>query len=187
MSLTQIERHEGPWTESDYFALPDDNRRIELLDGGLLMSPSASGAHQRLSSRLWLAMERARPEGMEVFEAVSVRLGSGRIFIPDLVVVRHPQVNFTVLEASDVAMAVEIVSPGSVAADRAIKPRLYAEAGISNYARLELSGATAIVGRLVGDRYALSDADPVLRMGAPFLAEVDLPALLAAERPQVEP
>jgi Uma2 family endonuclease len=183
MSVSQIERHEGPWTEADYLALPDDNRRIELLDGGLLMSASASGAHQRLSSRLWLALERARPQGMEVFEAVSVRLGSGRILIPDLVVVRLPRGNFTGLDAGDVAMAFEIVSPGSVAADRAIKPRLYAEAGIPNYARLELAGPTGIVGRLVGDRYELSGADPVLRMGDPFLAEVDLPALVAAERP----
>ena len=185
MSVSQIERHEGPWTEADYLALPDDNRRIELLDGGLLMSPSASGAHQRLSSRLWLALERARPEGMEVFEAVNVRLGTGRILIPDLVIVRHPQANFTVLDAGDVAMAFEIVSPGSVAADRAIKPRLYAEAGIPHYARLELAGPTAIVGRLVGDRYELNDADPVLRMWEPFLAEIDLQALIAAARPPV--
>jgi hypothetical protein len=44
--------HIGPWTERDYFALPEDRRRIELLDGGLLVSPAASGRHQRLSSQL---------------------------------------------------------------------------------------------------------------------------------------
>ena len=32
--------HEGPWTERDYLTLPENNRRIELLDGGLLMSPN---------------------------------------------------------------------------------------------------------------------------------------------------
>ncbi len=79
MSVSEIELHQGPWTEVDYFALAEDNRRTELLDGALLMSPSASGAHQLLSSRLWLALERARPDGMRVYEAVNVRLGTGRI------------------------------------------------------------------------------------------------------------
>ncbi len=44
--------HVGPWTERDYLALPEDRRRIELLDGGLLASPAAGGRHQRLSSHL---------------------------------------------------------------------------------------------------------------------------------------
>ena len=35
-------------------------------------------------------------------------------------------------------MIVEIVSPGGVAADRAIKPQLYATAGIEHYLRIEL-------------------------------------------------
>jgi hypothetical protein len=51
VSVSEIELHQGPWTEADYLALPEDNRRIELLDGGLLMSPSASVSHRLLSSR----------------------------------------------------------------------------------------------------------------------------------------
>ncbi len=182
MSVSEIELHQGPWTEADYLALPED-RRIELLDGGLLMSPSAAGPHQLLSSRLWLALERARLDGMRVFEAVNVRLGTGRILIPDLAVVRHTRVDFTVLEAAEVAMVVEIVSPGSVAVDRAIKPRLYAEAGIPHYVHIELAGPTAILGRLAGERYELTEADPMLRMRDPFPVDLDLAALIAADRP----
>jgi hypothetical protein len=43
--------HDGPWTEQDFLALPEE-RRIELLDGELLVSPAPRHAHQRLSSRL---------------------------------------------------------------------------------------------------------------------------------------
>lgn len=182
MSVSEIELHQGPWTEADYLALPEDNRRIELLDGGLLMSPSASGPHQLLSSRLWLALERARPDGTAVFEAVNVRLATGRILIPDLAVVRHSRIDFTVLDAADIVMVVEIVSPGSVAVDRAIKPRLYADADIPYYARIELAGPTAVLGRLVGERYELTGADQALRMREPFPLEVDLPALMTADR-----
>jgi Uma2 family endonuclease len=182
MSMSELETHHGPWTEADYFALPEDNRRLELLDGALLMSPSASGPHQLLSSRLWLALERARLRGMRVFEAINVRLGSGRILIPDVAVVRHDRVDFTVLDAAEIAMVLEIVSPGSVAVDRAIKPRLFAEAGIPYYVRIELAGSTAAVGHLVGERYQVAAADPVLRMTEPFPAEIDLAALVAADR-----
>lgn len=68
--------HVGPWTERDYLALPEDRRRIELLDGGLLVSPAAGGRHQRLSFHLCDALGRAAPSGLEVLEAINVRAGT---------------------------------------------------------------------------------------------------------------
>lgn len=64
--------------EQDYPALPADRRRIELLDGSLLVSPSAGGRHQRLSSQLWRAVGVALPEGLEALEAINVRVAPGR-------------------------------------------------------------------------------------------------------------
>lgn len=184
MSVSEIELHEGPWTEADYFALPEDHRRIELLDGSLLVSPDPTVRHQRLGVRIWGALDKVCPSGLEVLPPINLRLQSGRILIPDLAVVTRLGIDGVTVEASDVALALEIVSPGSVAADRAIKPRLYAEAGIPTYVRIELAGGpAAIVGRLLGDRYVISEPNHVLRLDDPFRAEIDLPALLAAERP----
>lgn len=180
--------HVGPWTEQDYLALPEDRRRIELLDGGLLVSPAAGGRLQRLSSQLWHALGLAAPSWLEVLEAINVRVAPGRILIPDLVVVTNPGLDLTVWDPADVAMIVEIVSPGSAAADRAIKPQLYSAAGIDHYLRIELSALepSAVAYRLHRRHYvavASSPSGEILRLTEPFPVDLDLGELAAATHP----
>src|SRR5918997_3678454 len=91
--------HVGPWTEEDFLALPED-RRVELLDGELLVDPAARHPHQRLSSRFWAVLDAVAPVGFEVLEAVNVRVAPGRILIPDIVVVTTPGADVTVSEAA---------------------------------------------------------------------------------------
>ncbi|MGQ0775761.1 MAG: Uma2 family endonuclease [Pseudonocardiales bacterium] len=181
--------HEGPWSEADYLALPEGRRRIELLDGGLLVNPSLGSPHQWMSSQFWLAMARAVPDGLQVLEAVNVRVAPGKILIPDLVVVSKPGADIAVWDPVDVVMAIEIVSRGSVATDRAVKPQLYAAAGIRYYLRIELCspGPSAWQYRLVGDRYReIVHAEPLqrLRLTEPFALDLDLAALAASTRPE---
>jgi Uma2 family endonuclease len=173
--------HAGPWTEEDFFALPED-RRIELLDGELLVSPSARTAHQRLSRHLANALDAAANEGFEVLEAINVRVAPGRILIPDVAVITTPGIDTLTSDAADVAMVVEIVSPGSVATDRAVKPALYAAAGIGCYVRVEADehGPAGFAYGLRGDRYveeARTRPGEALRLRAPFPCDVDLTAL----------
>ena len=178
--------HAGPWTEEEFLALPDD-RRIELLDGALLVSPGPGG-HQRMSFQLCYALGRAAPDWMEVLEAINVRVGPDRILIPDLVVVTNPGLDLEIWDAADVAMVVEIVSPGSVAADRAIKPQMYATAGIEHFLRVELGklGPSSVAYQLQRDRYVeivSSAPGQLMRLTEPFSAEFDLAQLAAATRP----
>lgn len=173
--------HEGPWTEDDFLELHGE-RYVELLDGSLLVSPLAGRRHQRLSSHLWRTLDDAAPEGLEVLEAINVRVAPGRILEPDLVVVTNPGLDLAVTEAADVALVVEITSPGSIAADRAIKPPLYAEAGVPHYLRIELhrGGPTALVFRLHGGRYLQTDRvrpGELTRLTEPIAVTVDLAAL----------
>ncbi|MGH3829883.1 MAG: Uma2 family endonuclease [Pseudonocardiaceae bacterium] len=180
--------HVGGWTERDYLALPDDRRRIELLDGGLLVSPASGTRHQRLSSHLCYALGRAAPSRLEVLEAINVRVAPGRILIPDLAVVTNPGLDLKVTESADVVMVVEIVSPGSVAADRAIKPQLYSAAGIKHYLRIELStpGPSSVAYRLRRGRYAeVASSSPGQRLclAQPFPVDLDLAELATATRP----
>lgn len=180
--------HVGPWTEQDYFALPADRRRIELLDGSLLVSPSAGYRHQWLSSQLWFALSAAAPAGFEVLEAINVRVGPGRILIPDLAVVTTPGADRTVADPADVVLVVEITSPGNAVVDRVLKPQLYAQAGIPSYLLIELGAEapTAVVFRLRRGRYVPArrvGPGERLRLDEPFGVDVDLAALATATRP----
>lgn len=191
MSQTYVDipDREGPWTEQDYLSMPGDGLRIELLDGALLVNPPPGSGHQRLSRNLTWRLATAAPAGMEVLEGVGVRLHSGRILIPDLTVVLRPGVDTPIWAAADVVMVVEITSPGSGAADRAIKPDLYARAGIPHYLHVapQAAAPTATVSRLDGGSYTItarSTSWGLLPLAEPFAAVLDLSELARTIRPE---
>ena len=180
--------HVGPWTEQDYLALPTERQRIELLDGSLLVSPSASNQHRRLSSHLWFALSAAAPANLEVLEAINVRVAPGTILIPDLTVVDTPGADRTVNEPADVVLVVEITSPGNAIVDRALKPQLYAQADIPHYLRVEQGddGPGAVLYQLKHNSYLeVARADPghPLVLTEPISVTLDLAALSSATRP----
>jgi hypothetical protein len=66
-----------------------------------------------------------------VLEAVNVALPGGKLLVPDVVVVAAGAVGETAtrLPCAAVLAVVEVVSPSTMAIDRAVKPVRYAEAG----------------------------------------------------------
>ena len=123
----------------DLDALPDTDRRPELLDGVLLVPPSPSDAHQLLAGLLMTTLHRTRPREYAVTQGVEVRLSPRRSFIPDVLVItttaRERRTNW--FSPHEVVVAVEIVSPSTISIDRITKPALYAQAGIPYYWRVE--------------------------------------------------
>ncbi len=117
-----------------------------------------------------------------------MRVAPGRILIPDIAVITDPGADLTVSEAADVAMVVEIVSPGSVVADRAIKPQLYAAGGIPHYLRVELAdaGPSAVAYVLRAGCYAEAAracTGERLLLTEPFDVDVELAELASRTRP----
>lgn len=175
---TGLATHTGAWTEADLAELPETCQRFELLDGRLQVNPPAGGVHQAVSLRMASLLHVAAPPDLLVVEAFGVRMRDNTLFIPDIVVAARPVVlanRSGILDASDVALIVEIVSPGSRTMDRITKPVLYAEAGIPSFWRIELDGPTVFVSRLEGDRYVEAGR---ARPGEPFSVAQPFPLIL---------
>lgn len=174
--------HTGPWTEAEWLALGETPNRVELIDGSLLVSPAPRSLHQKLSLKLAHALlEPAEAVGLEVYEAVNLRLRLNRVLIPDLVITL-PVDDVLVFEAQQVALVGEITSPSNAGTDRVLKMHLYAEAGIPWYLLVEPKPLILHLFRLEGDkysRYAESESGSVLSLTDPVRADLDVDALAA--------
>lgn len=170
-------KHVGPWTEADYLALGETPDKIELVDGSLLVSPRPSLRHQRIATKLITAFDApAEAAGLLVLPEVNLRLGSGRIVEPDILVA-DSDLTGGIVEAVEAELVCEIVSPGNAGTDRLLKPQLYAAAGIAWYLRVEQSDPVELwLYRLHGERYELFAAagrNETLRSDDPFAIALD--------------
>ena len=121
MTAATLGEHGLPWTEEEYLALGETRDRVELIDGSLLGSPAPSPKHQHLSRRLANLLEPMVDEaGLEVYQAINVRLRAGRIPIPDLAIVEPIDPDEPVVDVAAVRLICEIVSPGNPAVDRVL-------------------------------------------------------------------
>lgn len=123
-------------TYADLQVTPDDGRRYELVRGALLVTPSRSPQHQRISKRLSRMLEdyfETRGLG-EVFPApTDVILTDEDVFVPDLLIVGDPShVSARGIEGPPI-LVVEILSPSTRTQDRGFKSLRYAALGIAHY------------------------------------------------------
>jgi Uma2 family endonuclease len=127
----------GYWTEEAYLSLGETKNKIELIDGGLWVSPSASNGHNDMLAKLIPGLKKAaRTAGLRALMVPNLQLNHSRIVIPDAAV-GHFERDAAINSASDAVLAVEITSPGNAVVDRTAKKTLYAEAKIDWYLIIE--------------------------------------------------
>ncbi|MBF6210849.1 Uma2 family endonuclease [Nocardia puris] len=155
---------------------------IEIVDGMVVVSPSASKRHNRLARILANALDAAAGPDWNADTDFDVRLQDVPLNNrrPDVVVYRADTIDVTPTRPEHVLMVVEVVSPGSETTDRIVKVDQYAKAGIAFYWRVE----QAVTGVPLVYTYVLDPATMVYREGemytgtvkvtAPFAVEIDL-------------
>ena len=155
---------------------------IEIVDGMVVVSPSASKRHNRLARILANALDAAARPDWNADTDFDVRLQDAPLTNrrPDVVVYRADTIDITPTRPEHVLLVVEVVSPGSETTDRIVKMEQYAKAGIAFYWRVE----QAATGVPLVYTYVLDSATSTYRDGeiftgavkvsAPFPVELDL-------------
>jgi Uma2 family endonuclease len=118
-------------------AFPDDGNRYEVVHGELLVTPAPRLLHQVVHHRLHLALgiylERD-PVGQLLSSPADISWGPDILVQPDLFVVDLAEARtLDWRRLKSLLLAVEILSPSSLQADRFTKRRLYQERRIPAY------------------------------------------------------
>jgi Uma2 family endonuclease len=141
--------HRPPYTVDDLFEMPDDGNRYEVLGGSLVVSPSPAPIHQLAADALCRLLWAARPPGIVPVTTVTVRMPNDDGPIPDITVTSADfKLYRRELPCELVHTVVEVASPSNALVDRALKPQMYADAGIPCYWRVELNPWRAYKGPL---------------------------------------
>ncbi|MFC6082878.1 Uma2 family endonuclease [Sphaerisporangium aureirubrum] len=133
----------GGWTADMLDHLPPDApKRVELIDGSLIVMSPQTRFHALMIRLLMHPELGIRPPGyLEVIQEMTVTLGLRQRPEPDVLVVTKEtadNLSRTSYRPEEVHLVVEIVSAESVERDRITKPIKYSSAGIRFLWRVEL-------------------------------------------------
>ena len=124
---------------TDYRNLPEsETKRYELLGGDIVMAPSPTSKHQRISAELeWLLNQFVRPQKLGVIFDVplDVILSNEDVVQPDILFISNARKDIIHEDAIHGApdLIIEILSPSTAERDRTYKRTLYARSGVGEY------------------------------------------------------
>lgn len=170
--------HSGPFTPEDREKMPEDKRRVELIDGALYVSPAPGRRHNDMVMHLFRLLDAARPRGVTIYNCpFDYRLPDRSELIPDIIVARREDIDDKRITATPL-LVVEVISPSSRLIDPLVKREKYQQAGVPAYwiadpdeprlTALELAGGQYI------ERAVVSGADNEVTLQRPYPVTVHL-------------
>ena len=137
VALSKHEAGRGHFTYEDLLHTPDDGKRYEVLEGDLVVSPSPSWKHQRVSRKLnaVLAIAEQAGRGYAVYAPMDVVFGEHDVVEPDLLFIAKGNERLitdnNIQGAPD--LVVEVISEGSRNRDVITKRGIYERYGVRFY------------------------------------------------------
>lgn len=185
------------YTTADLHALPDDGRRWELIDGSLIVSPSATIDHNTIARWIAQILEDSAPVGFVVGTDRSATIDDHNEPRPDVIVAPDDYLQQSPFPIQGAQLVIEVISPTSVLRDTETKRALYARAGVPAYwiivpdaDKPTISLAELILDEQAGQySFATHYTTEVFETRTPWPVRVDLPQLIArrARLMRVEP
>jgi Uma2 family endonuclease len=127
-------------TAERYEALPEDvSRRVEIVDGAIVVNAAPRRLHQLIARRLANILDETCGPALAVATDVDLRLRDVPLLNrrPDIVVYDSALPDEAILRPPHCHLVVEVMSPGSITTDQTDKPAEYAAAGIEHFWRVE--------------------------------------------------
>jgi Uma2 family endonuclease len=125
------------WTYSDYYKL-DDDKRYEVIEGELWMSPSPLYIHQKIQSKLGFILQNYVNEksiGEILFSPLDVVLSKTNVLQPDIIYISND--NRKIIQRRGLFgapdMVVEIISPSTTRRDLQVKKTIYEKFNINEF------------------------------------------------------
>ncbi len=181
-----------PLTVAEYLAIGEvEPGYTELVEGQLIVCASPVYDHNAACLRLAVQVMQQLPPELDVVQDLDLDLrfvppeGPGTVRRPDLIVTtREARARLRreggILNASEVLVVAEIVSPSSVRTDYMIKRAEYADAGIPHYWIVDLDDRISLTACHLAGEFGYRDGGAVTGVFTatePFTAEIDLDRL----------
>jgi Uma2 family endonuclease len=135
--MTKVVEKKKKYTYEDYVNMSDD-KRYELIEGELLMTPSPVPKHQRVLRELEFILKKFVSEknlGEIFFAPCDVYLDEENVVQPDIMFISKDRLNIIGEKNIQGApcLTIEIISESSAYRDMVQKKRLYAKFGVKEY------------------------------------------------------
>ena len=147
----------SPLTYRDWLEMPEDDRRLELWNGVLIVSPSPSDRHQHIQAQFGteVVLAARQTRNARVYYDYDVRISDHTVLRPDVVVFTGAAGGMRTAQSivGPPDLVVEIVSPSSRGRDFIQKSAFYAEVGVPEYWLIDPDAQQLIIGRLHDGQY----------------------------------